>query len=140
MVSRNIQQKIAGNRLSFNNNIAGRLGVSPYAVFLQSLTGSKALKGKGFEERGHKCAHLWYNTEGSAKNIMRMTAATMPVFPHKKYQTARKPPPFARWLKKHWQLAPPNLSFEEKTMFLAKKYAQLSSTSQKKSAQMCAAN
>lgn len=109
--------------LPFNTYIEGRLGVSPYAIFLQSLTGSNALKGRGFEERGHKCAHLWYNSESAAKAIIRQKAAVTPVFPQRKYQSPRKPPPFARWVRLNWHLAPLNLTFEEKTVFLAEKYA-----------------
>ena len=131
MVKSLAQRRLAANKLAFNKITEGRLGVSPYAVFLQSLTGSKALKGKGFEERGHKCAHLWYNTEGSAKNIMRQKAATMPVFPHRKYQTARKPPPFARWIRLNWQLAPPTYTFEEKAIYLAKIYSKTGATSRR---------
>ena len=114
--------------------------VSPYAVFLmqQASTLPKNTKGKitkqpakadlsgmTFERRGKECGKIWKASSPAYRKQCKDVAAAMPKTPVTKRSAlglARRPPPFARWVKTNWCTAPATLSFEEKTLFLARAF------------------
>eukprot|EP00658_Telonema_sp_P-2_P046654 TRINITY_DN3491_c0_g1_i1.p1 TRINITY_DN3491_c0_g1~~TRINITY_DN3491_c0_g1_i1.p1 ORF type:complete len:148 (-),score=27.33 TRINITY_DN3491_c0_g1_i1:266-709(-) len=116
--------------------------VSPYSVFLmqQASTLPKStqskitqkpastksdLSGMTFERRGKECGKVWKASSPAYRKQCKDVAAAMPKVPIVKRSSlglSRRPPPFARWVKLNWCTAPATLSFEDKTLFLARQF------------------
>lgn len=109
----------------FRQAAVGRMGVSPYAVFLIENKGNKALKAASIEARGRKCASAWYALPDDKRGRMKTQAQRMPVFPQRRFMNPRKPPPFGRFVKRYWSSTSPRLSFEDRVHVLVAKYKNL---------------
>jgi hypothetical protein len=112
--------------------------VSPYSVFLmhQAATLPKSSKittkpasnnvdldGVSFEVRGKQCGKIWKSSSATYRKQCAEVASAMPNHTVKKPSAlgiARRPPPFARWIKANWHIAPATLSFEARTLYLAR--------------------